>query len=47
MIDSLVSWFVIAFLAIVVGIKVFIVYVNAHSKPTEPTMEKDEDLIFF
>ena len=47
MIDSLVSWFVIAFLAIVVSIKVFMVYVNTHSKPAEPTMEKDEDLIFF
>lgn len=47
MIDSVVSWLVIVFVAVVIALKLFFVYVNAHTKPAEPTMEKDEDLIFF
>ena len=47
MIDNVVSWAVISFMGIFAALTFFVHCVNLQSKPAEPTIEKDEDLIFF
>lgn len=47
MIDNPVSWVVLGILALVIGIKCFLTYVNSKQAATPAKFEKDEDLIFF